>query len=191
VGLFRRRRETLNEKLMREAGLSETEVETEVVQEPQPPRPTHDGAIGIPRPREFDALTVVDAVELEGDAVEFVALSDGDLIVVQQEGDGDLSPLADAVEERLKPPYRARGVRHTDTLWSVAAIPVDVVRLEAEGDSIEVALHNGEHTATLDGEPTLQRFAELERLGQSVGANYVVRAERLDDDLWQARATAL
>jgi hypothetical protein len=189
VGLFRRRRETLNEKLMREAGLSEPEPEG--FQEPQPPRPTHDAAIGIPRPREFDTLTVVDAVELEGDAVEFVALPDGDLIVLEQEGDGDLSPLADAVEERLNPPYRARGVRNTDTLWSVAAIPVDVVRLEAEGGTIDVAAHNGEQTATLDGEPTLQRFPELERLGERVGVNYAVHAARLDDDLWQARATPL
>ena len=190
MGLFRRRRETFTEKLMREAGLS-TDGEPEALEEPQLPRPTHDAAIGIPRPREFDALTIVDAAELDGDAVEFVALPDGDLIVLQQDGDGDLSPLADAVEERLNAPYRARGVRHTDTLWSVAAIPVNVVRVVADGGTIDVAAHNGDLTATVDGEPTLKRFPELERLGERVGANYAVHAERLDEDLWQARASPL
>ena len=156
-----------------------------------PPRAVHDASIGLPRPREFDALTVVEAPGLEGDAVEFVTLADGDLIVLEQEGEGDLSPLADAVESRLEPPYRARGVRHTDTLWSLAAIPVDVVRMEAEGGTVDVAVHAGERTATVDGEPTRERFTELERLGERAGPNYVVHAERLDDDLWQARVTPL
>ncbi len=176
---------------MREAGLAADDGSDDDEVPAPLPHAVHDASIGIPRPREFDSLTVVEAPGLEGEAVEFVALADGDLVVLEQEGDGDLSPLADAVESRLDPPYRARGVRHTDILWSLAAIPVAVVRMEAEGSIVDIAMHADERTATVDHEPTRERFQELERLGEAAGPNYVVHAERLDDDLWQARVTPL
>ena len=47
------------------------------------------------------------APQLAGDRVSFVALPTGDLIVEDEQGDADLSPLADAVERNLSPPYRA------------------------------------------------------------------------------------
>jgi hypothetical protein len=194
VGLFRRR-ETLVQRLLREGTLDGASVaEPDSIATDAPPRLVDviDRAhLGVPRAREFETLAVAEAPELAGDTVEFVALPDGDLIVLEQQGEGDLSSLADAVEQQLEPPYRARGVRKTETLWSVAAIRIDVVRMDAPGERIELAAHEGERTATVDGEPTWEKFPELERLGERVGDSYAVRAERLDSDVWQAKVSAL
>ena len=40
-----------------------------------------------------------------GDAARFVGLEDGSLLI--EEGDGDLTPLANAIEREIARPYRA------------------------------------------------------------------------------------
>ena len=49
-------------------------------------------------PREWDAATTVTAPALVGDRVEFTTIPNGDVIVSEENGDADLTPLADAVE---------------------------------------------------------------------------------------------
>src|SRR5437868_8118445 len=114
MSLFRRR-ESLHERLAREGGVDES---------PPPvdpgPRWGEVGIHGVPRPREWDAVVAAEAPDLKGDAATFVALENGDLI--EEEGpEGDLSPLADAVEGRLAPPYRAQAVQKGEGVWTVAA----------------------------------------------------------------------
>ena len=46
-------------------------------------------------------------------------------------------------------------------------------------------------TLTVDGRTRLGHEPALERIGQSEGSEYVVRAERLDGDLWQVEASPL
>ena len=79
MGLFRR--ESLHERLAREGGLVE----------PSGARAAWDeaGIHGVHRVREWDLVTTVAAPEIQGDAVDFVALPDGSLLVTTSNGSGD------------------------------------------------------------------------------------------------------
>jgi hypothetical protein len=174
LSLFRRK-EPLHERLAREGGLVE--------REPEPRAPWREPGIhGMQRPREWDATQTVEAPDIDGDAASFVALPDGSLLV-EDGPDSSLQPLADAVEQELPPPYRARAVRQDGDLWAVQARRIVVVKLRRppEGDSIELT-----HDAlVVDGARTFGSVPELEGLGD------VVRAERLDGDLWEVQANPL
>ena len=85
------------------------------------------GIHGIPRERQYDAVAATEAPDVEGDAARFVALEDGSLLV--EEGEGDLTPLADAIEQEIARPYRATAVRRGETTWAIAAHRLRVVEL--------------------------------------------------------------
>jgi hypothetical protein len=146
------------------------------------------------RPGEYDAVVSVHAPEIQGDTAEFATLENGDMIVDTEQGDADLSPLADAVEKQhVERPYRVVARRGEDDLWSVAARGIDVLRLDfAGGDEIELASVDGHIDLNVDGEPSSARIPELEQAGEAAnGEDYVVQAERLDGDLWEVRASPL
>jgi hypothetical protein len=144
------------------------------------------------RPAVWDLVTTATAPGLAGDRVEFATLPTGDLIVDTETGDADLSPLADAVEKQLKPPYRVLARRGDDELWSVAAREIDVVELRFEGgDEIELVENEGSTELRVDGKPWKEEIPELERAGETLGADFVVQADRLDGDLWEIRASGL
>jgi hypothetical protein len=172
LSLFRRE-EPLHERLAREGGLVERE----------PRAPWREvGIHGMQRPREWDATETVDAPGIEGDAAAFVSLPDGSLLV--EEGpDSSLQPLADAIERDLQPPYRARAARVRDDLWAVQARRIHVVKIAngPDGDAIELT----DESLLVDGERVLGSIPELEGLGD------VVRAERLDGNLWEVTASPL
>ena len=191
MGLFSRRKETLNEKLLREGGLDERPPQ------PEPPRSVLH-AVGVPDgsgvgPKDWDTAVTVTAPALVGGRVEFTALPNGDLIVGEESGDTDLSPLADAVERRVDPPYRAVAERKDGDLWAVAAKRIEVAEIPfPRGDKLELS-HNGlEDELLVDGEPSDDAVPRgLERLGEAVGDSFYVEAERIDGDFWEVRATAL
>jgi hypothetical protein len=204
--VFWRRRETLHEKLLREGGLEGARTGAEppapLVPEPKHPGPPHFGlphafeqaaVTGLQRFREWDATATTEATGLEGDQVSFVALPDGSLVVDEEGGDESPAPLADAIEEQLRPPYRARGVRRHGDVWAVAASKIDVVDLEpdAAGDEIELVVQAGERTLTVDGARTFGSAPQLERLAEERSADYVVHASRLDGSLWEVRIAPL
>jgi hypothetical protein len=227
MGLFRRRKEeeTLNEQMLREAGIdpdgdtppeqnspdSDTSSSSvpDATDDADPPQPLDPYAGSYPadptggivpasldramaRPAVWDVLTTVTAPGIAGDKVEFATLPTGDLIVDTETGDADLSPLADAVEKQLKPPYRVLARREDDDLWSVAARTIDVVQLTFDGgDEIELVENDGTTELRVDGKPWKQEIPELERAGETLGADFVVQADRLDGDLWEIRASAL
>ena len=58
--------------------------------------------------------------------MHFTSLPDGTLLVEEDVPDGALSPLADAIEAAINPPYYAEGVRRGDALWAVAARRIQV-----------------------------------------------------------------
>jgi hypothetical protein len=227
MGIFRRRKEeTLNEQMLREAGIAEDgdtppeqnspDSDTSSSSVPdaangaaEPPEPLDPYAGSYPadptggivpaslgramaRPAVWDVLTTVTAPGIAGDRVEFATLPTGDLIVDTETGDADLSPMADAVEKQLKPPYRVLASRQTDDLWSVAARAIDVVELTFDGgDEIELVENEGVTELRVDGKPWKQEIPELERAGETLGADFVVQADRLDGDLWEIRASVL
>lgn len=202
MGFFRRHDETLNERLLREAGLESSEQPFEETPPPEPldpyagtyPADTWAGvfARAMARPAEYDEVLSVHAPELTGDRVEFATLPEGDVIVDDEQGNADLSPLADAVEERLEPPYRVVARRREGDLWTVAARRIEVLEFDfAGGDGIELVQSEDGRELRVDGEPWAGEIPELERAAETLGDAYVVQADRLDGDLWEIQASAL
>jgi hypothetical protein len=204
---FFRRGETLNERLLREAGLDTPEEELEVAAE-RPPEPLDPvlsfrqqfdslggglAGSGLPqRARRWDAVVTAEAPDVAGNEVDFVTLPDGSLLVEEEEGNAALDPLAQAVEGELTPPYRVHAVRQTERLWAVSARRIDVARLDTDGDVIELTQTSDGKALRVDGMPVFGSIPELERLGESTaGPTYAVHAERLDADLWEVRVAAL
>jgi hypothetical protein len=182
------RREPLHKKLARQARLE---------QQPEPalvdPGP-HWGATGIhgvPRPRRWDAVASAQAPGLAGDEVHFVALQSGDLIVDEDEPDGTVGPLADALEQTIAPPYRAEAVRQGEDVWAVAARRVQVAEFEADGEELELVITDAGRTLTADGQREFGSVPELEQIGRAQADSYVVRAKRLEGDLWEVEAAPL
>jgi hypothetical protein len=183
---FWKRSEPLHEQLAREGGLLE----------PEPP--PHDttprwgaaGIHGVPRPREWDASAVAEAPGLPGDEVSFVLLAENTLIV---EGEGDVDPLATALEGQLEPPYRAVAVRRDERFWGVVARQIEVVELPGlSGEEVELSVNDGEQSLRVDGVPGLGRVPPLERLAAERGFDsYVIRAERLDGELFEVSVAPL
>jgi hypothetical protein len=181
VGLFRRK--PLHQRLAEEGGLVE-----------RPTRPLYTGAIpetgihGIPREREYEAVVTTDAPDLPGTTVRFVGLADGSLLLEEGE-DGDLTRLANAIEQQVQRPYRATAVRRGESQWAVAAHRLRVVQLpEPGGDEVELAIHGDERTLVIDGNRVFGTLPELEAL---VDGDGVVRAARLDANLWEIRVDPL
>jgi hypothetical protein len=184
------RREPIHKKLARQARLDDLAGQELPPVDPGP----HWGATGIhgvARPRRWDAVASAEAPGLRGDEVHFVALPNGDLVVDEDEPDGTLRALAEAVEETVEPPYRAEGIRRDGDVWAVAARRVHVAELEAQGEELELVVSGGERTLTVDGERGFGSIPELERLGEDLGPAYAIRARRLDDRIWEVEASPL
>jgi hypothetical protein len=198
LGLFRRRQETLNEQLLRQAGLDPAQVLGDPRPGPSLQPPSILAAAGVPDgsslgPKEWDAAVTADAPGLAGNRIEFTTIPDGDVIVDDETGDADLSPLADAVEQRIGPPYRAVAQRQDGDLWAVAAKRIQVARIAfPDGDELEFSHHADLGELRVDGEPSDTLVPpELERLAETSGDSYYVEAERIDGDLWEVKVTAL
>jgi hypothetical protein len=198
LGLFRRRQGTLNEQLLREAGLDPAQV----LGDPAPPvlqaPPSLMAAINISDgstlgPKEWDTAVTTRAPALVGDRIEFTTMPNGDLIVSEETGDADLTPLADAVEQRLRPPYEAVAQRQGGELWAVAAKRIQIAQIPfPEGGKLEFSHHDGHGELRVDGEPSDALVPpELERLAGTAGESFFVEAERIDGDLWEIRVTPL
>jgi hypothetical protein len=172
-----RRQEPLHVRLAREGGIP--------LEEP-PTRPAWDeaGIHGLHRVREWDAVVTLEAPDVEGDRAAFVALPNGDFVV--EEGPDGVKPLAAALERELRPPYRAEAVRRGEGLWAVAGRRIEVVELPGvSGEELEVTTHGDERTLLVDGERGFGGMPQLER------PEHVVRARRLDGELWEVDAAAL
>jgi hypothetical protein len=222
MSIFRRRKEeTLNEQMLREAGIAEDgdtppseNRPDSVTASPNVPEPADEtgplepfdpyagtyaadhwfGTLtrAMARPGVWDLITTVHAPGVAGDTVEFATVPAGDMIVDTETGDADLSPFADEVEKQVKPPYRALARREEDDLWSLAARTIDVVELKlAQGDEIELVENEGRTELRIDGAASQQVIPELERAGEALGSDFVVQADRLDGDLWEIRVSAL
>ena len=175
-----RREKPLHERLAEQGGMTmPTEVGRDVA-------PWHQAGVhGVPRPRQWDAVVTAEA-DLPGDSVHFVTLEDRTVVVDEDVPDDRLAPLADAVETQLDPPYRAEATRRHERLWAVGASKITVAAIDAEigGDTVELAARDGDVTVLVDGAPSLGSVPALEALGAGL-ASYVVRADRIDGDLWE------
>jgi hypothetical protein len=204
VGFFRRRQETLNEQLLREAGLdpaqvlgdgaSASELPAEQLDPLLPMRPRQGVPEGAsPDPREWDAAITVSAPDLAGDEITFATIPDGDVIVAEESGDADLSPLADALERHVDPPYRAVAVRQDGDIWAVCARRIRVAKIPfPNGDKLELSWNGNDEELRVDGEESDAAIPpELEEVGDAAGTSFYVEAQRIDGDLWEVRATGI
>jgi len=180
MGFFLRK--PLHQRLAEEGGLVERSTVplfTGVIPE--------TGIHGIPRERQYDAVATTEAPDAAGDSARFVGLEDGSLLI--EEGDGDLTALADAIEHEIARPYRATAVRRGETTWAIAAHRLRVVELpEPGGDEIELVLNGEEKTLVVDGNRSFGTMPELEQLADG---NAVIRAARLEGALWEVRVDPL
>lgn len=149
------------------------------------------GIHGIQQAREWDAVVTVEAPDLTVDEVQFVAVPSGDLIVDEEVPTGSLAPLARAVEEAIQPPYRAHGIRRDGAVWAVGGLRIEVVELPAsfEGDELELVAREGQWAMHVDGMPAFEIPRELEAVARS--GDYVVRARRLHEKLWEVEVDVL
>jgi hypothetical protein len=142
------------------------------------------GIHGLQRARQWDAVVAVEAPELEGDDAVFVALPGGTLVV--EDGSKPLETLALAIDAELARPYRAEAVRRERGLWAVAANAIETVQLPGiAGDEIELFSHGADRVLTIDGERSFGTIARLER------PQHVVRARRIDGDVWEIEVDPL
>jgi hypothetical protein len=207
VGLFRRKQETLNERLLREAGLDEAgqalggpQPLPESSPEPDPlpelaSSPVSQANLGHQRKvpsSPVGHVVTVRAASLPGDRIEFRTLPNGDIIVEEERGDGDLAPLAEAVERHIDTPYRAIASRQDGDVWAVGARRIQVAEFAlAEGDAIQLIANDGAQEVRVDGEPSDAQVPALVRLGERKGPSYCVEAERIDGDFWEVMVNAL
>lgn len=150
------------------------------------------GIHGVSRARRWDTVATATAPGLRGDQVRFVALPDGTLLDESEEAEPSLAELATVVEASLSPPFRAEGVRRAGDVWAVGARRLEVVAERGlSGEEAELVVTRGERSLTVDGERVLPRAPALDAVGERLGADFVVRAKRLDGDLWEVEAAPL
>lgn len=181
---WRRREKPLHEQLSEGTGLLEWKSKYGPVVPP-----SFEGTLDVlhgGRPREWDAVATAEAPELDGNELEFTVLPDGTLLVDDAVPEGALTPLADSVEQSLVPPYRAIAVRRDGALWGVAAKQIQVVELSEDvpGDTVSLAVQDGERTLLVDDKPAWESIPALEEYGSAGYDDFALHAERLDGDLW-------
>ena len=149
--------------------------------------------VGIPRARgNWDLVVTREAPDLTGaDELGFVVAEDGDIFMDSQLPDGDVTPLAEAIEQQIQPPYRAYGSRQEGDRWAVAARAVKLGRFQATGDEIELTVREGERELLVDGRKSFADVPELEAIGREASEDFFVRATRVEDDLWEVTVNPL
>jgi len=191
VPFLRRREKPLHEQLAEGTGLLEWRSKHAPVY-PESFAGTLDVLHGG-KPRRWDAVGTAEAPDLPGNTLEFTALPDGTLLVEDELSEDALSPLVEVVEQAVAPPYRARAVRSEGDLWAVAANGIQVVELSTEipGETVSLAVQDGERTLLVDERPAWESIPGLEQHGASVHTDFVLSAERLDGNLWAVEVNPL
>jgi hypothetical protein len=142
------------------------------------------GITGVPRAREWDVVASAECPALLGDELSFATLADGTLILDGDQPEGAVAPLADAVEHRLAPPYRAEALRRSETVWAVAARHVLLRSLPSEaGEHVDASRVAGETTVLNDDVPT-RGSAELHALLDESTGDVAITADWLTDATW-------
>ena len=142
------------------------------------------GVMGVGPGRTWDSAVAANAPGLTGESVTFVALEDGTLVVTEDVPDGALTPVANQLEEMLKPPYRAAAARNEGDTWTAVAESVQIVDLPGVGaDEIELTVVGGERTLMLGDEHSDRSLAPLDALADGQG-DVALHAERVDGDLF-------
>jgi hypothetical protein len=142
------------------------------------------GITGIPRGRMWDKVASAHAPDLKGVTVTFVTLEDGTIVVDGEQPDGSLTPLADAIEETLPPPYRAAAAQADGDVWSVIAESVAIVELpRVDGDVVDLSVVTDVRDLKIDDMKSTRTLPALDAVAAEHG-DVVLHAERIDGDLF-------
>ena len=142
------------------------------------------GVTGVGAGRTWDAVVSAHAPGLTGEAVTFTALEDRTLVVDQDIPEGSLSPVAEALEQMVGPPYRAAARKTEGDVWTAVAESVRIVELPSiDADEIELTVVDGERTLTIGDEQTIRSLPALDALAQEHDS-VALHAERVDGDLF-------
>jgi len=140
-------------------------------------------------------VTTARAEKVAGDTVRFVTLADGTALVSHEDAeqhDGALRPLQEAVEASVERPYRAEAVRRGPDLWAIAARRIELVSAPGlAGEEAELVSTRDARSLHVDGQPRFGSVPAFEHAGEAAGPEYVVRAARVEGDLWEVQAEAL
>jgi len=149
--------------------------------------------IGVPRTGgDWDLVITGEAPELTGaDELGFVVVEDGDIYMDSHLPDGDVTPLAEAIELQIPPPYRAYGVRKEADLWAVAAREIELGRFRTTGDELELTVRGDQRELVVDGKKSSGSVPELEQIGKEAGADFFAHALRIEDDLWEVTVNSI
>jgi len=140
------------------------------------------GIMGVGPGRTWDAVVAAHAPALTGESVTFVALPDGTLVVNEDVPDGSLTPVADELEEMVKPPYRAAAARNDGDMWTAVAESVRIVELpEVGAEELELTFVGGDRTLTVGDEQTDLGLPALDALADGQG-DVAIHAERVEGD---------
>ncbi|HVD25360.1 MAG TPA: hypothetical protein VNB86_05135 [Gaiellaceae bacterium] len=122
-----------------------------------------------------------------------MTLPDGTVLVDAELPEGALTPIADAIEGELNPPYRAHAVRREDGVWAVGAKTIEVVEVheEIDGDTVSLVVQGDERTLLIDERPGWSEVGTLETYARERHTDFVLQAERLDGNLWSVQVNAL
>jgi hypothetical protein len=142
------------------------------------------GVMGVGPGRTWDAVVSTHARELTGEAVTFVALEDGTLIVYEDVPEGSLGPIADALEEMVAPPYRGAAAKNEGNVWTAVAESVSIAELpDVQGDTVDLSLVGNVRELTVDGKSATIPVPALDGLAEGKG-DVALHAERLDGVLF-------
>ena len=97
-----------------------------------------------------------------------------------------MTPLAGRRRDAARTRRTARRATRRGDVWAVGARKIRVERLADQigGDTVELAVQDGERTVLVEGALAMGSFASLEALAAGM-PSYVIRADRLDGDLWE------
>jgi hypothetical protein len=194
---FFRREEPLHEKLAREGGLDfprrVDEPDGPPVIDPDHPLWRIAGIHGIPRAREWDAVLTAIAPDLPGDETDFVALPDGTLFTDEDIPAGALGPIADGFDGLIDAPYHAVALRQDEDVWSAGAMRVAIVEVpeHVDGDQVDLVVNDGERKVLVDEAESRAEIPSLEGFAAQQFGSFVLRANRLDETLWEVTVLPL
>ena len=145
------------------------------------------GVTGVARPRgEWDVAASASAPGLPGNELTFVTLADGTVIVDDDIPDGAATPLAEAIEQFLEPPYRAAALRKDGDVWAAAAARVTLLELPSvEGERLDASRVGDGVTFSVDGVASLPPL-EVRQVLEGIEGDAAVTAERVDGSTWVA-----
>ena len=176
MGFFRREK-PIHEQLAEEAGLDIDGVGDDEIALAEEDADSMD--------LEYDEILRVEAQDLPGDVVEFVALADGTLFMEEELPTGAPDQIADAVT--VPAPYHAFAAREGGDTWRVSIRRVAIVEVpeEVPGDEVEVVVDAEGRGLWIDDEEAQGEIPSLERFATERFASFNLRATRLDENLWE------